>query len=274
VASLVLIALLIPLVTGQDEPTLGDILLITIKALLFFVLVVVFATMVFPGKETVTSNRFMSFMYRLGLHDILAFSSGKVATLALLTIAIIFGIVAYYFGLHPAVGAYMAGLIMRKEYFYHHKHGKKVTTYKKTRKIIDDVAFAWIGPIFFVNLGAKLVLEPKMLMSIVDTTVLLTITIIAAQILSASLAAHYTARFNFKESMMIGFGMLGRAELAFVVMDIAYVQNNIFTTEVFYTLMFTAFALNIAVPLCIKFWHPYFSNEKKLFWQNKNIDDH
>ncbi len=61
------------------------------------------------------------------------------------------------------------------------------------------------------------------------------------QIVSAALAARYTGDFSFEESMMIGFGMLGRAELAFVVMDIAYVQNDIFTTEVFYTLMFTAF---------------------------------
>jgi len=53
---------------------------------------------------------------------------------------------------------------------------------------------------------------------------------------------------------MIGFGMLGRAELAFVVIDIAYVQNNVFTTEVFYTLMVVAFWLNLAVPLTIRFW--------------------
>lgn len=53
---------------------------------------------------------------------------------------------------------------------------------------------------------------------------------------------------------MIGFGMLGRAELAFVVMDIAYVQNNIMTTEAFYTLMLVTFFLNCSVPLTIKWW--------------------
>jgi len=59
------------------------------------------------------------------------------------------------------------------------------------------------------------------------------------------------------------FGMLGRAELAFVVMDIGYVHNNIFTDEVFYTLMFAAFSLNILVPLCIKFWTPHFNASRK-----------
>ena len=57
---------------------------------------------------------------------------------------------------------------------------------------------------------------------------------------------------------MIGFGMLGRAELAFVVMDIAYVQHNIMNTESFYTLMFTAFLLNISVPLTIRWWKQRF----------------
>ena len=63
---------------------------------------------------------------------------------------------------------------------------------------------------------------------------------------------------------MIGFGMLGRAELAFVVMDIGYVQNNVITTEAFYTLMATAFFLNISVPLLIKWWKPYYSGLKHL----------
>jgi hypothetical protein len=53
--------------------------------------------------------------------------------------------------------------------------------------------------------------------------------------------------------------MLGRAELAFVIMDIAYVQNSILTTQAFYTLMVTAFFLNILVPLTITLWKPYCS---------------
>jgi len=59
---------------------------------------------------------------------------------------------------------------------------------------------------------------------------------------------------------MIGFGMLGRAELAFVVMDIAYVQHSIINEEMFYTLMFTAVSLNVAVPLTIRWWKPRLLN--------------
>jgi len=52
----------------------------------------------------------------------------------------------------------------------------------------------------------------------------------------------------------VGLEILGRAELAFVVMDIGYVEHRILSTETFYTLMFIAFWLNVSVPLSISRW--------------------
>jgi len=49
-----------------------------------------------------------------------------------------------------------------------------------------------------------------------------------------------------------------QTELAFVVMDIAYAQHSIINDQMFYTLMFTAFTLNVAVPLSIRWWKPHF----------------
>jgi len=73
--------------------------------------------------------------------------------------------------------------------------------------------------------------------------------------------------------MVIGFGVLGRAELAFVVMDMAYIENQILSTEAFYTLMFTTFWLNVAVPVCIRLWKPYYHGEKKSPFKRKDSDD-
>ncbi|MEJ2090223.1 MAG: cation:proton antiporter, partial [Gammaproteobacteria bacterium] len=56
---------------------------------------------------------------------------------------------------------------------------------------------------------------------------------------------------------------LGRAELAFVVMAIADVQNPILNDEAFYTLMFTAFWLNVSVPILIRLWRPAYERELK-----------
>jgi len=58
---------------------------------------------------------------------------------------------------------------------------------------------------------------------------------------------------------MIGFGMLGRTELAFVVLNIAYVQHHIISTDAFFTQMLTAFMMNISVPLSIHLWKSRFA---------------
>lgn len=47
----------------------------------------------------------------------------------------------------------------------------------------------------------------------------------------------------------------GKAVLFFVI-DIAYVQHDILPRDAFFTLMITAFVLNILVPLTITFWRP------------------
>ncbi len=57
---------------------------------------------------------------------------------------------------------------------------------------------------------------------------------------------------------MTGFGVLGRAELTFVVMDIAYVQHRILPSKAFFTLMVTAFVLNVLVPVTITGWRPHY----------------
>ena len=176
-------------------------------------------------------------------------------------IALLLGLAAHSFGFHPAVGAYMAGLILRKE-FFHILPDQSEGAYDSVKKIVDNVAFSWIGPVFFVDLGTKIVIDVDLLVSVVPQTAILVTALLVAQILSAALAARYTGAFPWPDSVMIGFGMLGRAELAFVVLDIAFIQTKIITEDVFYTLMLTAFWLNIAVPVAIAWWKPYYAGEK------------
>jgi len=163
------------------------------------------------------------------------------------------------------VGAYMAGLIIREEYFNidersdASKIGKrKLNVFQETKTIIDNAAFSWIGPVFFVDLGAKVVFDSSVFMEVLPYAAILTVSIFVVQVASAGLAARYTSGMNAAESLMIGFGMLGRAELAFVVIEIAYVQHHILNVQAFFTLMITAFFLNIAVPLTIGWWRPYY----------------
>jgi Kef-type K+ transport system membrane component KefB len=127
-----------------------------------------------------------------------------------------------------------------------------------TKRIVDNVAFSWIGPVFFVEFGSKLVFDAEIFVSVIHHTAILTAGLMVAQITSAALAARYIGKFEPRENILIGLGMLGRAELTFVVMDIAYVQNAIISQEAFYSLMFTAFLVNVAVPVSIRRWQPYY----------------
>ena len=259
IASLALVAILVPIATGETAATLPGILSVGGKAIAFFAIIVAMGVWVFPHDADDWTSR-IPLLGSFGIKQVLSFGEGEHATLTILLMALAVGLLAHHFGFHPAVGAYMAGLILKEEYFHFHHH-PKINYYENTKKIVDNVAFSWIGPVFFVDLGTKIVFDWPTMVSVIPHTAAMFFGLFFAQILSAGLAAHYTGHFNRAESVMIGIGMLGRAELAFVVMDIAYVQHSILTTEAFYTLMFTAFWLNVAVPIGITLWKPYLRTE-------------
>ena len=264
IASLALVAVLIPIATGTGDLSVTGIGTILLRALFFFVLIVIIAVWIMPHNAERGMLARYPVLRRFGMINLLAIDNGSKATLGILLVAISISLLANYLGLHPAIGAYMAGLIIKEEYFHFGNKENKDALYQDTRKIIDDVAFSWIGPIFFVNLGTELVFDSGIFTSILGDSLILLGSVFFAQVISAAVAARYTGSFNWQDSVMIGFGMLGRAELAFVVMNIAYIQHGIFTEEVFYTLMITIFWLNVAVPVTIRFWRPYYSGGKPL----------
>jgi Kef-type K+ transport system membrane component KefB len=167
-------------------------------------------------------------------------------------------------GFHPAIGAYFAGLFLKEEYFVYTKNEKLLSNKKDAQFVINHLAYTIFGPIFFVMLGTKLLFDMKIILGVLPAALVLFLAVFILQILSAALAARYTGSYRWHESIMIGFGMLGRAELAFIVIDIAYVENHLITIEQFYILMITIFFLNIAVPLGIKWWKPYYEGKKEL----------
>ena len=258
IASLALVAILVPIASGSGDLTATDIALVVGKAAVFFLLVLLMGKWLFPSRTGWVSK--LPIIGQFNLRHFLAVAKGEYTILLLLLIAVAVGLLAHQFGFHPAIGAYMAGLVIKREYFDFHQDQEQ-DHFTKARIVIDNVAFTWIGPIFFVAMGTHLVFDAEVLLDVLPEALLLFLGLFVGQITAAGLAAKYTGHFSWKDSLLIGFGMLGRAELAFVVMNIAFVQYDIFTNEVFYTLMITAFLLNIAVPLTIKFWKIKFGEE-------------
>ena len=257
IASLALVAVMVPIATGERSADISEIATIIAEAVGFFLAVSIVGAWVFPHERTGLAKRLLG---SIGIRQMLSFQHGEYATLAVLLLAVGVGIVAHYFGFHPAVGAYMAGLILKEEYF-HSDREASIYSYNETRRMVDNVAYSWIGPVFFVDLGSRLIFDLDIFLAVIPYTVIMTLSLLVAQVVSAAVAARYTGGMKRAGSIMIGIGMLGRAELAFVVMDIAYVQNQILNTEAFYTLMFTAFWLNVSVPILIRLWRPAYERE-------------
>ena len=252
IASLALVAILVPVATGQGSADMTEIAFILTKAIAFFLIVSALGAWLLPHDVGGWIKR-VPLIRTYGMQHLL--SIGRDSTLTVLLIALLVGLLAHEFGFHPAVGAFMAGLILKKEYF---QREDKIGSYADTKRIIDNVAFSWIGPVFFVVLGTKLLFDWQILSAVMPNIIAMVVSVLVAQIISAGLAARYTGGMDWPASLLIGFGMLGRAELAFVVINIAYVQHLILNTEAFYTLMVTAFILNILVPITITWWKPYY----------------
>jgi Kef-type K+ transport system membrane component KefB len=264
IGSLVVVAIVVPLAVGGEALSLAGIAIAGGRAALFFVIVTVIGAWIFPHRLTGWIGR-VPLLNRYGMVHLLSFDEGRHATMSILLVALLVGLMASFFGFHPAVGAYMAGLIIKEEYFDFDDHDTFIAqtsltprVYAQTKSIVDTAAFSLVGPVFFVNLGTQIVFDVQVFTAVLPYAAAMLLGVLVVQVATASLAARYTGGMEWHQSLMIGFGMLGRAELAFVVMDIAYVQNAILPTEAFYTLMITAFFLNIAVPVTIRWWQPWY----------------
>jgi len=251
IASLALVAILIPIATGGDSMNTSSVLWVITKTFLFFALIYLIGRWIFPHQGGLFNR--IPVLQRINLRNMLAIAKGQFTVLVLILMAVLIGLLAHEFGFHLAIGAYMAGLIIKREYFDIHAE-KKRDYHKHTVQIIDDAAFAWIGPIFFVTMGTKIIIDLELLMVVLPDTLLLFICLFVGQITSAGLAAKFTGGYNNSESLLIGFGMLGRAELALVVLNIAFIQYQIITIEAFSTMIFTMTLLNFSVPISIKWW--------------------
>ncbi|MDC3248897.1 cation:proton antiporter [Porticoccaceae bacterium] len=251
IASLALMVILIPIAVGEATFSLHSLLLIAGKALGFFLIVSFMGIWLFPVNASWVKR--VPIIRHFNLKLMLAMGRGEYSILALLLIALLVGLLADFFGFHPAIGAYMAGLIIKREYFDYH-HDQKIDFHDQAKQMINNMAFAWVGPVFFVTLGTKLIFDADLFLQVLPYSLILFVGMFIGQIVSEGLAARTIGHFDKPTSLLIGFGMLGRAELAFVVLEIAYVQHNIVSLEGFYTLMLTAFLLNLSVPICIRWW--------------------
>ena len=293
VLSLIGVAILVPIILvssagdGGSTMSVAGMLWIVAKVGIFFAITLFLGLIAFPDRTPkerpadanwyqILDHTMSRVLAKFGARQFLMLHRGEFTPLIMLFMAMFAGVVAHLLGFHAAIGAYFAGLFLHADYFVFNKTVKTKNeegeiveqeetddTFKETNHVIEHLAFTIFGPIFFVNLGGKLVFDMSVVLDALPAVITLFVVVVVFQVVAASVAARFTGSYHWHESVMIGFGMLGRAELAFIVINIAYVQNQLIDITQFYTLMFTAFLLNITVPLSLKWWKPYYLGFKQ-----------
>jgi Kef-type K+ transport system membrane component KefB len=264
IGSLALVAICVPIATGEADPTVSGVLQIAGKAVVFFLIVGLCHNVIFPHGVENGPVSYIPGVRCYGLKHVLEFNNGEQAPLVSMTVSFAFAMMAVGLGFHPAIGAYMGGLILEEGYFNVGDDAEGKNTYQHTFNQIEAAAYGWLGPVFFLKLGATIIIEGDILAKVIGYTLTFFVILFLGQFFSAALSARFVpGGFNWYESWMIGFGMLGRAELFFVVLDVCYNEHKIFSKEMFFTFTFTALLLNLAVPICIALYTPKYLQSKK-----------
>ncbi|RLA22040.1 MAG: hypothetical protein DRQ62_08565 [Gammaproteobacteria bacterium] len=193
------------------------------KVILFFTLTLVIGIFLYPRLTfPFRSKKGKGFTFIL----ILGFAAGELAE---------------FLGLHFIIGAYFAGLFFEE----------KVVN-KRLFAIVNDrlyaLSYSFLGPIFFISLGFHITFDlPGHLIWFL---VILTLTVMIGQILSAGLMAKLKD-FTWAEALTIGVGHCARAEMAFIIASLG-IEMGALDKNVFSVIVFTAFILNLLTPLMLK----------------------
>jgi len=223
VLSLIFFSLILSVVKS-GEICFMSLLIVALKSTLFFVVTIVIGYYIYPIMKRPFQN-----------------PKGKGFTF-LLILGMGFGLFAELIGLHMILGAYLAGLFFREEV------ASKILI-KKVEDRLFGISYSFLGPIFFISLGFHITFD-AFTKNGIFLLIALVITCVIVQVISAGGMARL-AKFSKVESLTIGIGMVGRAEMAFILAAIGLKLGAI-TDTIFSILVFSTFILNIIASLGLK----------------------
>ncbi len=194
-----------------------------------------------------------------------------------LTLLLLFGLslIAHKLGLHPAITAYLTGLILNKEMFdlSHLNVEKSLEELPISHENLEIFFFflqEWIGPIFFIHLGSLLIINWSEAWHVVIYGIVAGIIIALFQFVSAYLAARYNSKLPQHESLLVGFAMIPYDIIAFVVLGIATTTGLVTEAGAFaMSIMASILVLNIITTASIYWYKPRYLQAEKEFQSQK-----
>ncbi len=208
--------------SGGSSTSLSVVLL---KIVLFFVFIIIIGIFVFVFKRRFLRNLRMR----------------RRISITVLSFCFILSFCAeYFFGVADITGAYFAGIILcvfgAKEYI---------------NRRFDILGFLFFSPIFFASIGIKTNLgELAGNSSIIMFAVVLAIIAILTKVIGCGLGAKI-CKFDNKESLAIGIGMVSRGEVALIVAQKG-ANYGLLDDKMFPAIIFMVIVTTLITPILLK----------------------
>lgn len=234
--SLFMIALLLAAIGGETAGafTMGSLLPVVGKVLVFFALTIPFGLYVFPwiGK----------FFDHLSFPEV-DFSMLLIAGLA-------YAVLAEFLELHPVIGAFMAGMFFHPKVVVEH-------IYERVEQQMSGLTRGFLAPIFFVSIGFHL--DFSSIAQMPGLVVVITLLALASKLAGAGIPA-YWAGFSKHESLLVGVGMSGRGAVELIIAGVALDAGLFLQPEppgpvvhgLFSAIVIMAIVTTVATPIALR----------------------
>ncbi len=224
IIGLIMLTLLIG-IAQHKSLSLMYIPIIALKLAGFFIFVLVFYRFVIPSVLNLSQKMRTT-------ESLLSFS---------IIIAITFAVVSELVGLHFIIGAFFAGLVIRKALL-------TIEVRAEVNNKLTALALGFFTPIFFVSLGLA------MDFSFFKGAFLLTLIIISAAFFGkifGSFTGAFSSGLNIKKSLRVGIGMNARGAVELIVISVGR-ELGIVSTELFSIIVVMALVTTILTPILLK----------------------
>ncbi|WP_137596983.1 cation:proton antiporter [Paucilactobacillus kaifaensis] len=223
VLAVVILSVMVSLL-GTDSAKGSNLWLTFVSQIIFFIAIYFVVKFLAP------------ILARLGRHLFITGGSTIIALILCLGMAL----AADSIGLSSVVGAFFAGIAI-----------SQTSVKREVEQNIEPIGYAIFIPVFFVSIGLSMSFDGFMNDFIFIAS--LTILAIITKLIGAGLGAKLS-HFSFKDSYIVGAGMVSRGEMALIIAQIGY-RAHLLSSE-YYSAIITAIIITTLVaPLLLK--HAY-----------------
>ena len=159
-----------------------------------------------------------------------------------LIVALLFGFFAEISGMHFIIGAYIAGLLVKRTV-------KSKELFDKISDRFVSITYGFLGPIFFFCLSFHV--NFKALQTHIGMLTVLLLVAITGKFIGAYLGSRW-AKLNSAESTVIGIAMNGRGAVELIIASVG-LEVGLINDDLFSILVFIAFVTTLLPPLTLRF---------------------